>query len=828
MRNHKTRWIWLLLLVLLGIGALGGSAWLFGDLPDPASLSQRLNAPSIRITDRHGRLLYEILPATGGRHTVLPLEAIPLSLRQATIATEDANFYQHPGVDLTGILRAFWINLRGGETLAGGSTLTQQVARNLLLEETERFQQRLARKLRESYLAWQLTRRYSKDEILALYLNQTYYGGLAYGVEAAAQTFFGKPASQLDLAEAALIAGLPQAPAPYNPFTDLEAAQARQAVVLRLMVQAGYLSQAEQSQAENEPLVFNPQPYPLEAPHFVWIVRAQLDGLFSSEEVYQSGGLTVRTSLDLDWQRLAETAIQRQLAELANTPDGLGHNVNNAALVALDPTSGEILALIGNPDFTDAAHSGAINMATALRQPGSALKPILYAAVLSPDQAQPWTAATGILDVRTSFVTHDNQAYTPSNYDLIEHGPVLLREALGSSLNIPAVITLDHLGLPAFFEFAARLGLDSFGNPENYDLSLALGGGAVRLLDLTAAYGAFANNGYQVRPVSLLEVVDSQGILLYQAPAPERVRVMDERVAWLISDILNDNQARTLGFGQNSILRLERSAAVKTGTTSNFHDNWTLGYTPSLVVGVWAGNADYQPMRNVSGVSGAAPIWHQFMRAALSGVPDQPFPRPEGLVQVEVCRLSGLLPTPDCPYRRQEWFLNGTQPSQQDSYYHQVVLDLASGRLADENTPPERQVTRLALDLPLQAQPWARQQGLLLLSDLLPREAGPPGAGVPEAGSLLLPRIISPPASSIYQITEDFPAEAQRLLIEAVAPSGLGMVTLWLDGVQIAAFESPPYQAWWTLQPGEHQLWAEGIATDGSQVAGPEVLFTVK
>ena len=821
-------------IVLLTLAVISG-AWvflgLFSNLPGLDTLPSHLNTPSIRITDRTGRLLYEILSEEGGRHAPVPLDKIPLQLQQATIATEDANFYKHPGVDWKGILRAIWINLRGGKTLAGGSTLTQQVARNLLLSQQERYQQTLIRKAREIILAWQLTRRFSKAEVLELYLNQTYYGGMAYGVEAAAQTFFGVSVSELDLAESALIAGLPQAPALYNPYTDLEKAKARQEIVLKRMELEGYITSDQRQLAVNEPLILASSPYPMEAPHFVLMVRSQLDQLFTPQELTRHGSLIVRTTLDLDWQHLAERAIQKQIEELKHTQDGLGHNLNSAALIALNPHTGEILTLVGSPDYQDAANAGAINMALAPRQPGSALKPILYAAALDPSQPQPWTASTSILDVRTSFVTHDAQAYTPSNYDLKEHGPVLVREALASSLNIPAVKTLDHVGIKKLLDFAAQLGITTFGNPDDYDLSLALGGGDVRLMDLSAAFAAFANGGYRLYPVSILDIQDPSGNLIYASQSKPPERVLDERLAWLITDILSDDNARIPGFGRNSILNLDRPAAVKTGTTSNFHDNWTIGYTPDLVVGVWAGNTNYEPMRDVSGVTGAAPIWHDFMRGVLTGQLEQTFVRPEGLVQVEVCALSGILPTPDCSYRHTEWFIEGTQPTLYDTFFKRVIIDTATGRLADELTPPTRQSSQVVLDLPSQAYPWARSQGLLLLYDLQTGTGSLQNSGVdptsPRSQQTVLLQIVSPASQSIFRIASDVSREAQQIHIEAVGEQGFTEVIFFLDGQILERFNGQPFETWWQLFPGTHQVWAEGTRASGEIITSQVVTFEV-
>jgi penicillin-binding protein 1C len=811
-------WQWMLLASGLFI-FLAGSFWfwLWHDLPDLDSLPERMQIPSIRITDRHGALLYNALPSEGGRHAVLPIEAIPIALQQATIATEDANFYRHPGVDPAGILRAFWINLRGGETLAGGSTITQQVARNIFLDPEERFQRSLRRKLRESWLAWQLARHFSKDEVLGLYLNQIYYGGLAYGVEAAAQTYFGKTAGELDLAECALLAGLPQAPAYYDPLSNPRAAKERQLVVLSLMEKAGYIRPEERQLAEREPLVFESSPYPLEAPHFVLWVRAQLEGMLAPEALTKS--LIVQTSLDLTWQHLAEEAIQHQLDELHQASD-LGYNVNNAALVALNPNTGEILAMVGSPNYFDADYGGAINMALIPRQPGSALKPIIYAAAFNPERENPLTAASMLLDVHTTFLDTGGAAYTPHNYDRLEHGPVTIRQALGSSLNIPAVIVLDAIGLDAFTGLASDLGITSLDDIGNYNLAIALGGWEVSLLELSTAYSAFANGGQRVEPISILEIFDTTGNALYKAEQTPSIQVLDSQVAWLISDILSDNDARRISFGGNSILKIEHQAAVKTGTTSNFHDNWTIGYTPDVVVGVWVGNTGHEPMRGITGLTGAAPVWHQFIRTMLNNQPEETFEQPPGLIQVEVCALSGLLPTAACPYRQLEWFIEGTQPTTYDSIYQQVEVDTATGRLADEETPPERRAMQTALDLPAEAQPWARSQGLLILNDIANSQIS---SDIEDAL-----RLISPGDQASYLIASDLPLDSQQIPIEVVGQGNLKNVSLWVDDQLLATFAGPPYKSWWTLLEGKHQAWAQATTPEGVNISSQVVEFTVR
>jgi 1A family penicillin-binding protein len=835
LKHHPTRLIFIFggsLLFFLGVGL----TWLFWGLPSLDVLPDHLAVASIRITDRYGRTLYDVLDKEGGRHTPVPLRSIPNELKLATIATEDHSFYSNLGVDLVGILRALWINLRGGETLAGGSTITQQVARNLILGTTEQYERTLRRKLRESWLAWRLTQKLSKDEILGLYLNQIYYGGLAYGVEAASQTYFGKPVSELNLAECALIAGIPQGPALYNPLVDPEAAQNRQRVVLDLMRNEGFITQEQYNLAYRQPLVYTPTPYPIEAPHFVMMVSAQVDQLIPPENRDSNQNLVVRTTLDLNWQHLAERAVQKHLQALLNNNPTLsaggtdqghniigGHNVNNAALVALNPNTGEILSLVGSPDYFDPLHAGAINMAISPRQPGSALKPLVYASAFNPYRSSPYTAATMILDVQTTFTTNQGKAYTPANYDNIEHGPVSAREALASSLNIPAVKTLNHIGMTDLFELANDIGITTLGNPDDYDLSLALGGGEVTLLELTAAYGSFADQGYRVYPFSILDITTLEGEILYEHESPSRIRVVDQRVAWLISDILNDNDARTPGFGANSALKIDRPAAVKTGTTTNFHDNWTIGYTPDLVVGVWVGNANHEPMRAITGLTGAGPIWHQFIREALTGTPEHWFQRPKGLTQVEICALSGLLPTDSCPYTKLEWFIDGTEPTIQDNIYHKVWIDSQTGILADKTTPPDRRTLITALALPPEAQPWARAQGLIILNDLQGFDR------ITNIEQVEYPiKIVSPGQNTVFKLNPTLDPDAQRIHIEVVSAFDLEQVDLWLDGILLTKITGPPFEIWWPLTIGEHSLWAESITPSGDSLQSAHLDFVVE
>jgi len=813
--NNKKH-LWLFLPVIL-VALAGLIIYTFWDLPSVNSLSANLELPSIRITDRNGRLIYDILPDQGGRHAVLSYDNLPQCMKDATIAVEDKSFYSNPGIDMGGIVRAMWMDIRGGETIAGGSTITQQVARNLLLNQNERRSISLRRKLREAFLAWELTQRVSKNDILALYLNQVNYGGMAYGVEAAAQTYFGKSAGDLILPECALLAGLPQAPGLYDPFTHPDLAKQRQQIVLNLMEKQGSITHQQNIEAGSAPLSYILTPYPIEAPHFIWIIKDQLDALFSSGKLNPKQSLVVRTTLDLDDQHAAEQIVKRRIDDFKPKEGEINHNVNNAALVVINPRTGDILALVGSADYFDSAIDGALDMATSARQTGSAFKPFIYALAMDPKQTDPWTAATSILDVSTTFVTHDNQPYTPVDYDGREHGPVSLREALASSLNIPAVKTLKKVGIERTINLASRLGITSLNDPQNYDLSLVLGGGEVSLLQLSTAYASLANGGIYTGSYSILDIRNTDGELVYSQERTPPLQVLDPRVVWLISEILSDDQARKIGFGANSTLKIEHTAAVKTGTTTNFHDNWTIGYTPDLLVGVWVGNSNYEAMHNITGVTGAAPIWNEAMRALLAGKPDELFVRPDGMMQEEVCNLSGLLPSPACQYTHSEWFIDGTEPTQTDTYYQQVWVDSLTDSLANEYTPADRRKSVIALNLPVEAQSWARSQGLPLLIDLQQK-------AISQGANELV--LVSPTPNTTYRITPDLDLSAQQISVKADAGSEFSKVVIYVDGNALASFSSPPYQTWWRLATGSHVFWVKGLA-EGKTITSTPVSIAV-
>ena len=692
-------------LMLLSV-ALAAYAYVALQLPDPDNLAGRAASfKSTKFFDRNGQLLYEMVDPAGGRRTIVKLDQISPYVRQATVATEDKSFYRHAGVDPASIVRAIWQNASEGEIVSGASTIPQQLARLVLLSPADRSQRTPRRKVKEAILAAEITRRYSKDAILQLYLNEIYYGNVAYGIEAAAETYFGKPAAGLNLAESALLAGLPQAPSAYDPLVEPQAAKSRQGDVLKRMVEEGYISAEQAKTAWAAPLHYAPPQADIVAPHFVNYVRQGLEAKYGPDVLYRSG-FQVYTTLDPALQAIGSRVTREHVEALA------ARHVSNGALVAIRPNTGEILAMVGSIDFFDSTIDGQVNVAVRPRQPGSSIKPVTYAAALE----RGWTPATMILDVESKFPDGANPDYRPVNYDNQFHGPVLLRGALANSYNVPAVKTLQFVGLPAMLDMAHRLGIRSLNRPD-YGLSLTLGGGDVTLLEMVGAYAVLANGGRRAAPLAVLKIVDGQGHVVEDSQRQLQGQAVGSQVlsaqhAYLITDILADREARIPAFGARSALDLDRPAAVKTGTTNDWRDNWTVGYTPDLVAGVWVGNNDNTPMQGVSGLAGAAPIWHDFMEEALQATPVKPFPKPAALVNLEVCANSGTLPGPACPQRRLEIFVQTQLPPGPERDLNQRIrIDRTTGQFATESCPVEVVEERSFFVLPEEGRDWAERHG---------------------------------------------------------------------------------------------------------------------
>jgi penicillin-binding protein 1C len=605
-----------------------------------------------RFFDRHGNLLYEVRDR--GRRTVVGLHQVPRTLILATIATEDKNFYRHGGIDPEAIARAAYQNWQAYDIVSGASTIPQQLARLLLLDEEERFELSLNRKMREALLAIDLDNRYSKDELLELYLNTVYYGNQAYGVAAAAEVYFGKPLAQLSLAESAFLAGLPQAPVSYDPFRRLPAALERQRVVLDLMETQGYISAAEKAAALAEPIRIASAPTPVwQAPHFVDYVRELIIERFGTEGLRQ--GLQVYTSIDPRYQQLAERIARAQIAQ-----EGVAVGAENAAVVIIHPPTGQILAMVGSIDYANEAIAGQVNMTTAPRQPGSAIKPVLYAAAF----ARGWSPASTVWDTPVAFPLGGGRVYAPRNVTGRYYGLLRLRQALANSLNVPAVKLLHEMGVPALLETARHMGIRAWrGADERYGLALAVGGYEVPLLELTHAYATLANNGAFVPLSPILEIRDGAGQVLFRAVPPDPpVQAVPAIAAYQVTDILADRRARQLIFGTGTALDTSRPTAVKTGTTDSFRDTLAVGYTSYLAVGVWVGNSNGRPMKNTLAFRVAAPIWHDVFETIwatpelhpvlgfAAGELPEGFTPPLGLYPVPVCDVMAGRFALGCPH----------------------------------------------------------------------------------------------------------------------------------------------------------------------------------
>jgi penicillin-binding protein 1C len=706
-----------------------------------------------------------VLERNGGEgfRIPVPLGSVAPIMVEATIAAEDQRYRSHVGIDPLAIIRAATRYL---SQPSGASTITQQLARRLYLRNGGG--PLPVRKFRESVIALQLETHRSKDEILELYLNEVYYGRGAYGIEAAAQVYFGVSAANLDLAKATYLAGLPQLPSAYDPAHNEQPARERQTYVLARMVADGRIRGDQAAAALAQPMTVRSSLEPAVAHQFVQLAKTELAR--ARPDLANRAGLVIETTLDAGLQRETERLVRLRLEDLAQ------RNVTNGAVVVLEPGSGRILAMVGSATDGDPDHGGDINMALEPRQPGSALKPFLYAAAFEHG----YTAATPVLDVPTTFTT-DRAPYSPMNYDRQFRGVVPLRIALASSLNVPAVRTLDDIGLDALLEMAHRFGLETLREAESYGLSLTLGGGDVRLLDLTASYAALGAGGVWAKPYAVTRVRDQRGRVLYEHSAEAGRRVLSEQHAYLLADILSDRVARMPGFGQVTPFDLPFRTAVKTGTTTGFRDNWTFGFTPEIGVGVWVGNADGSSMREVSGVDGAGPIWRDVMLAAASGRSTTWRTRPAGVVETTICSPTGLLPGADCPSPMRELFVAGTAPIDRESYYRR-----------DNNG-------RIAINPPLEARTWAIDSGLNVDS------------GNSQIGGAI--RIVEPSPGAVLFLSPEL--KDQQLLLRAAVPNGAGVVSFWIDGRAVGEAAGTDPRLVWRLEAGRHQLDAVVQLDDG-------------
>lgn len=655
----------LLLAAFLAGGAAVAFWYLSRDLPNPALLSAIEIPESTKIYDRTGKtLLYEVRGEQ--KRTVVSLEKMPMHLRQATLAIEDVDFYRHAGISGRGVLRALLQNIRAGGVIQGGSSITQQLVKNLFLTP----ERTIKRKLRETILALELEGRYSKDEILSLYLNTVSYGANAYGVEAASETYFGKKTQDITLAEAAYLSALPRAPSYYSPYgSHKEALQNRAEYILRRMRELGYIDEGELALALKEKVTFLEIRDPIVAPHFVLYVRELLEEKYG-QDFLERGGLKIITSLEAELQKEAERAIKKWAP--INEEQ---YRATNAALVAQDPKTGEVLAMVGSRDYFDVAREGNFNVATSPnRQPGSAIKPIVYGVAFEKGLSD----KTVVFDLETEFDTTGlkQNSYQPQNADGKYLGPVTLHQALAQSRNVASVKVLYLAGMDAVREKANELGITTIKNPARYGLSLVLGGAEVRLSELVGAYASFANDGVFVPQRFVLRIERANGEVLEETRLEEK-RVWQPTTARLITDILKDNEARAPVFGSQSPLYFPGyEVAAKTGTTEKFWDAWAVGYSPGLVVGVWTGNNDRSSMLGIrggaAGLYTAAPIFHELMEYRLKAKEPETFPKP----QEET-------PLPQKPMLNGSWKINTAR-----------LINKLNNRIATSFTPPELIETR--------------------------------------------------------------------------------------------------------------------------------------
>lgn len=652
--------------------------WYSRDLPTPGKLSASNLSQATKIFDRNGIVLYDIFQKQN--RTYVTLTQIPKYLREATIAIEDKDFYANQGFSIMGYLRAVR-NVLFFRGLTGGSTITQQLVKNSLLTS----ERTIPRKIKEFILAVQVDKKYTKDQILELYLNVAPYGGITVGVEAASEAYFGKKVKDLTLVESAVLAGFPQRPSYYSPYGQNSKAYIdRSKDVLRRMREDGYITGKQEKDAVSSlpGVAFLNEPQTIKAPHFSFYIKDLLIKQFG-ENMVEHGGLQVVTSLDYKLQKKAED-ITKQEVESAS-----GLRVSNGASIVINPKNGEILAMVGSKDFfatesaaakgNEVSFDGQFNVVTqGLRQPGSSIKPVTYATAL----AKGYTASTLIMDTKTVFPNQGEKDYIPENYDGKFHGPLQLRFALGSSINIPAVKLLSMVGIKNMLTTANEMGLSNLAptsdNVKRFGLSITLGGGEVRLIDIASAYTSFANGGFKTEPTAILKITDSKGNVLFERKEVSKKKVLSEEVAYIISHMLLDNNARLITFGTNSYLNVSgRTIAVKTGTTDDKRDNWTIGWTPTVLVATWVGNNDNSPMGNVaSGVTGATPIWRRIILEALKGKPDEDFKKPDNVIAVTVDSLGGGLPV-DGQSTRSEYFIKGTEPQGQSIIYKEIKVSKA-------------------------------------------------------------------------------------------------------------------------------------------------------
>lgn len=782
-------------------------AWYAKDLPNPNGVVRR-SGFSTKVLDREGNLLYDLYEDVN--RVPVKLSEVPIHLQQATIAVEDKDFYKHEGFSVWGMVRGASRILTRGRA-QGGSTLTQQLVKNVLLSS----ERSLGRKFKELVLSIQIERKFTKDEILQMYLNEAPYGGTAWGIVAASERYFGKLPKDLNLVEAAILAGLPQSPTNYSPYgTSPKAYIGRAETVLRRMREDGYITKGQEEAAarELEGVEFKKQGESIKAPHFVFYVKEQIEGILG-EGALEQGGLTITTTLDGELQEIAEQVVAEEIEKVENL-----HITNGAAMV-IDPKSGEILAMVGSKDFFAEDYDGQVNVVMSLRQPGSAIKPVTYATAF----AKGYSPATMLMDVPTKFPGgKDGEFYEPKNYDGKFNGPVQLRFALGSSLNVPAVKLLALVGVREMLQTAHDMGFETLepttANMNRFGLSVTLGGGEVRLFDLVRGYSAFANGGMRIEPLSIIKV-ERDGRRIYESKSPKPSRVLSEEVAFLVNHVLYDNNARLLTFGSNSYLNMSgRPIAVKTGTTNDQRDNWTVGWSTKAVVGVWVGNNDNTPMKQVaSGVTGASPIWRRIMLKAYEKYGADDFVPPPGVEAHQVDVISGY-PAHDGYQSRAEYFVKGTLPTEPDPIHTRLkVCRSDQNKLAPPVDVAQGNYDEKEYFVFEGYDPYG---GLWTegIKDWLAGVDNPlyhPPTEYCEGSSEIVVKFLEPADR------QRFESGSVKVRIEVVTGKDLKFLRLQKDGVTIEEYTSKKVETTLNLEKGSYTLraWAENSDSRGAETS---------
>ncbi|PIT88552.1 MAG: penicillin-binding protein [Candidatus Magasanikbacteria bacterium CG10_big_fil_rev_8_21_14_0_10_36_32] len=803
------------LLILGAVGIIIGTilvAWASRDLPDPEKLSTRQVAQSTKIYDRTGtHLLYEVYQ--NQKRTVVELDQIaPLAIK-ATIAIEDKHFYEHSGIRLISIFRAGFNNLIGRQTGSGGaSTLTQQLVKNAVVGDEHSY----FRKIKEAIMSMRLERKYSKDQILKMYLNEIPYGSTNYGIEAASQSYFKKSAKDLTLAEAATIAALPQQPSRF--LNNLDLLKTRRDITLNLMLEQNYITEEEKNEAEKTPLVIEARAGIMDAPHFVLYVKQLLADRYGEKTIDQSGWKVI-TTLDYDKQKIAETAVKELGDKFAKEA-----NANNAALVAIDPKTGQILSMIGSRDYFNDEIAGQYNVAVlGKRQPGSSFKPFVYTAAFE----QGYTPETVLYDVETNFeMRSDGTAYAPKNYDGKEYGLVTMRQALQGSLNIPAVKTLYLVGDEKMKEYAKKFGYTTLTG--DYGLSLVLGGGEVNLLEHTNAYATLANEGKYIPNSTILKIIDNQGTTIFEWQEIQPQEAIKPELAALTSSVLSDNKARAFIFGINNTLTLpDRPIAAKTGTTNDYKDAWTMGYVPSLAAGVWVGNTTPSPMKG-GGNMLAGQIWNRFMKESLANTPIETFPIPPpniatkpvlrgavGSIKLKLNNLNGKIATTSTP----ENLIVEKEYLPPHTILHYVIKDNPMGP-TPTNPADDQQYTNWENAL----NEWVgRQQQIgkgITFSE-------PPT----ELDDFQTSPELAPVVEFLYPTGDKILNDRQiEIRVEATSPRGVSEIHYKLDGNPIGSSHEFPFTISYYakyLPKGTHTLTAVAIDDIGNSTA-KEIAFDLQ